>query len=83
MTNEELALDFQQGDAHAGEELLCKVEVLVRYQASKMWRDDSLLEDLLQEGRAAILDAAGGVSGKCFSICLYPSGEVSSVAAGG
>ena len=59
VTNEELALAFQQGDADAGEELLRNVEGLIRHQASKMCRDDSLLEDLLQEGRAAALAAAG------------------------
>lgn len=59
MTNEELALAFQQGDADAGEELLRNVEGLIRHQASKMFRDGSLLEDLLQEGRAAALAAAG------------------------
>ena len=59
VTNEELALAFQQGDADAGEELLRNVEGLIRRQASKMCQDDSLLEDLLQEGRAAALAAAG------------------------
>ena len=59
VTNEELALAFQQGDADAGEELLRNVEGLIRHQASKMCRDDSLLEDMLQEGRAAALAAAG------------------------
>ena len=59
VTNEELALAFQQGDADAGEELLRNVEGLIRRQASKMCQDDSLLEDLLQEGRASILAAAG------------------------
>lgn len=59
MTNEELALAFQLGDAGAGEKLLRNVEGLIQHQASKMWRDDSLLEDLLQEGRAAVLAAAG------------------------
>ena len=106
VTNEELALAFQQGDADAGEELLRNVEGLIRHQASKMFRDGSLLEDLLQEGRAAALAAAGdydgerggpfyhirfakdsrgdgGVSGKGFFICFYPSGEVSPAAAGG
>ncbi len=53
VTNEELALAFQLGDVRAGEELLRNVEGLIRHQASKMCRDDSLLEDLLQEGRAA------------------------------
>lgn len=59
VTNEELALAFQQGDADAGEELLRNVEGLIRHQASKMFRDGSLLEDLLQEGRAAALAATG------------------------
>ena len=58
VTNEELALAFQQGDADAGEELLRNVEGLIRHQASKICRDGSLLEDLLQEGRAAALAAA-------------------------
>ena len=53
VTNEELALAFQQGDAGAGQKLLRNVEGLIRHQASKMCQDDSLLEDLLQEGRAA------------------------------
>lgn len=59
VTNEELALAFQLGDVRAGEELFRNVEGLIRHQASKMCRDDSLLEDLLQEGRAAALAAAG------------------------
>lgn len=59
MTNEELALAFELGDAGAGERLLRNVEGLIRRQASKMCQDDSLLEDLLQEGRAAALAAAG------------------------
>ena len=59
VTNEELALAFQLGDIGAGAELLRNVEGLIRHQASKMCRDDSLLEDLLQEGRAAALAAAG------------------------
>ena len=59
VTNEELALAFQLGDIGAGAELLRNVEGLIRHQASKMCRDDSLLEDMLQEGRAAILAAAG------------------------
>ena len=58
VTNEELALAYQLGDTHAGEELLRNVEGLIRHQASKMFRDGSLLEDLLQEGRASILAAA-------------------------
>ena len=59
VTNEGLALAYQLGDTHAGEELLRNVESLIRHQASKMCRDDSLLEDLLQEGRAAALAATG------------------------
>lgn len=59
VTNEELALAFQLGNTDAGEKLLRNVEGLIRHQASKMCRDDSLLEDLLQEGRAAALAAAG------------------------
>lgn len=59
VTNEELALAFQLGDAGAGERLLRNVEGLIRRQASKMCRDGSLLEDLLQEGMAATLAAAG------------------------
>ena len=59
VTNEELALAFQLGDIGAGAELLRNVEGLIRHQASKMCRDDSLLEDLLQEGRAAALAATG------------------------
>ena len=59
VTNEELALAFQLGDVRAGEELLRNVEGLIRHQASKMCRDASLLEDLLQEGRAAALATAG------------------------
>lgn len=58
MTNEELALAFQLGDIGAGAELLRNVEGLIRHQASKICRDGSLLEDLLQEGRASILAAA-------------------------
>lgn len=59
VTNEELALAFQLGDIGAGAELLRNVEGLIRHQASKMCRDDSPLEDLLQEGRAAAIAAAG------------------------
>ena len=64
MTNEELALAFQLGDIGAGAELLRNVEGLIRHQASKMCQDDSLLEDLLQEGRAAALAAAGDYDGE-------------------
>lgn len=59
VTNEVLALAFQLGDAGAGERLLRNVEGLIRHQARKMCRDDGLLEDTLQEGRAAALAAAG------------------------
>lgn len=59
VTNEELALAFQLGGIGAGAELLRNVEGLIRRQASKMCRDGSLLEDLLQEGMAATLAAAG------------------------
>ena len=64
VTNEVLALAFQLGDTHAGEELLRNVEGLIRHQASKICRDGSLLEDLLQEGRAAALAAAGDYDGE-------------------
>ena len=64
VTNEELALAFELGDAGAGERLLRNVEGLIRRQASKMCQDDSLLEDLLQEGRAAALAAAGDYDGE-------------------
>lgn len=75
MTNEELALAFQLGDIGAGAELLRNVEGLIRHQASKMRRDDSLLEDVLQEGRAAVLAAAGdydGERGALFSTYALP-----------
>ena len=64
VTNEELALAFQLGGVRAGEELLRNVESLIRHQASKMCRDGSLLEDMLQEGRAAALAAAGDYDGE-------------------
>lgn len=64
VTNEELALAYQLGDTHAGEELLRNVEGLIRHQASKMCQDDSLLEDLLQEGRVAALAAARDYDGE-------------------
>ena len=64
VTNEELALAFQLGDIGAGAELLRNVESLIRHQASKMCRDGSLLEDLLQAGRAAALAAAGDYDGE-------------------
>lgn len=75
VTNEELALTFQQGDTHAGEELLRTVEGMIRHQARKMCRDDGLLEDTLQEGRAAALAAAGdydGERGALFSTYALP-----------
>ena len=75
VTNEVLALAFQLGDAGAGEELLRNVEGLIRHQASKMCQDDSLLEDLLQEGRVAALDAArnyDGERGALFSTYALP-----------
>ena len=75
VTNEELALAFQLGDIGAGAELLRNVEGLIRHQASKMRRDDSLLEDVLQEGRAAVLAAAGdydGERGALFSTYALP-----------
>lgn len=75
VTNEELALAFQLGDVRAGEELLRNVEGLIRHQAIKMCQDDSLLEDLLQEGRVAALDAArdyDGERGALFSTYALP-----------
>lgn len=75
VTNEELALAFELGDAGAGERLLRNVEGLIRHQASKMCRDGSLLEDMLQEGRAAILAAAGDYDaerGALFSTYALP-----------
>ena len=75
MTNEELALAFQLGDIGAGAELLRNVEGLIRHQASKMCQDDSLLEDLLQEGRVAALAAArdyDGERGALFSTYALP-----------
>lgn len=59
MTNEEWAAAYQAGDIDGLEEAFRNVEGLIRHQASKMFRDDSLLEDMLQEGRAAALAAAG------------------------
>ena len=75
VTNEELALAYRLGDTHAGEELLRNVEGLIRHQASKICRDDGLLEDTLQEGRAAALAAAGdydGERGALFSTYALP-----------
>lgn len=75
VTNEELALAYQLGDTHAGEELLRNVEGLIRHQARKICRDDGLLEDLLQEGRAAALAAAGDYDaerGALFSTYALP-----------
>ena len=75
VTNEVLALAFQLGGVRAGEELLRNVEGLIRHQASKMCQDDSLLEDLLQEGRVAALAAArdyDGERGALFSTYALP-----------
>lgn len=75
VTNEVLALAFQLGDVRAGEELLRNVEGLIRHRASKMCQDDSLLEDLLQEGRVAALAAArdyDGERGALFSTYALP-----------
>lgn len=71
VTNEELALAFQLGDIGAGAELLRNVEGLIRHQASKMCRDDSLLEDMLQEGRAAALAAAGDYDAERGTLLLH------------
>ncbi len=57
MTNEEWVSVYQAGDIGGLEEVLRNVEGLVRYQAKKLCRDDSLMEDLLQEGRAAVMEA--------------------------
>ena len=57
MTNEEWVAVYQAGDIRGLEEVLRNVEGLVRYQAKKLCRDDSLMEDLLQEGRAAVMEA--------------------------
>lgn len=40
------------------EEVFRNVEGLIHHQAKKLCRNDSLLEDLLQEGRAAVMEAA-------------------------
>lgn len=58
MTNEEWVAAYQAGDIDGLEEVFRNVEGLIRHQAKKLCRDDSLLEDLLQEGRAAVLEAA-------------------------
>ena len=82
VTNEVLALAFQLGDVRAGEELLRNVEGLIRHQARKMCRDDGLLEDTLQEGRAAALAAAGdydGERGALFSTYALPRIRVAMV----
>ena len=57
MTNEKWVAVYQAGDIGGLEEVLRNVEGLVRYQAKKLCRDDSLMEDLLQEGRAAVMEA--------------------------
>lgn len=58
MTNEEWVAAYQAGDIGGLEEVFRNVERLVRYQAKKPCRNDSLLEDLLLEGRAAVMEAA-------------------------
>ena len=82
VTNEELTLAYQLGDTDAGEELLRNVEGLIRHQASKMCWDESLIEDLLQEGRAAALAAAGDYDaerGALFSTYALPRIRVAMV----
>lgn len=58
MTNEEWVAAYQAGDIGGLEEVFRNVEGLIRHQAKKLCWDDSLLEDLLQEGRAAVMEAA-------------------------
>lgn len=58
MTNEECVAAYQAGDISGLEEVFRNVEGLIRHQAKKLCRDVSLLEDLLQEGRAAVMEAA-------------------------
>lgn len=48
---------YQAGDIGGLEEVFRNVEGLIRHQAKKLCRNDSLLEDLLQEGRAAVMEA--------------------------
>lgn len=58
MTNEEWVAAYQAGDIDGLEEVLRNVEGLIHHQAKKLCRNDSLMEDLLQEGRAAVMEAA-------------------------
>lgn len=58
MTNEEWAAAYQAGDIDGLEEAFRNVEGLIRHQAKKLCRNDSLMEDLLQEGRAVVMEAA-------------------------
>lgn len=58
MTNEEWVAAYQAGDIDGLEEVFRNVEGLIRHQAKKLCRDNSLMEDLLQEGRAAVMEAA-------------------------
>ena len=58
MTNEECVAAYRAGDISGLEEVFRNVEGLILHQAKKLCRDDSLLEDLLQEGRAAVMEAA-------------------------
>lgn len=58
MTNEECVAAYRAGDISGLEEVFHNVEGLIRHQAKKLCRDDSLMEDLLQEGRAAVMEAA-------------------------
>jgi RNA polymerase sigma factor (sigma-70 family) len=57
MANEERVAAYQAGDIGGLEEVFRNVEGLIRHQAKKLCRNDSLLEDLLQEGRAAVMEA--------------------------
>lgn len=58
VTNEECVAAYRAGDISGLEEVFRNVEGLILHQAKKLCRDDSLLEDLLQEGRAAVMEAA-------------------------
>lgn len=64
MTNEEWVAAYQAGDIDGLEEVLRNVDGLIHHQAKKLCRNDSLMEDLLQEGRASILAAAGDYDGE-------------------
>lgn len=58
MNNEEWVAAYQAGDIDGLDEVFGNVEGLIRHQAKKLCRNDSLMEDLLQEGRAAVMEAA-------------------------